>query len=163
MHVGHLVLVEAESAEQAVAIVTDKLEDGSATPWSDWHQIGGRWSDEFGGETYAIPFSDLKAKEALEKFLDYRTNSMKEYLEKVKNFDLEDAVSNYDPKSKRSYGEDTMSVWYLRKLAEILNDEWQPDSYVFDAEYWSGNLKAFYERCELAPEMQFMVIVDFHF
>jgi len=48
-------------------------------------------------------------------------------------------------------------------LAKLLGDDWTSDSAVYDLDNFTGNLKSFRERLAVAPEMQYLVMVDFHF
>jgi len=106
----------------------------------------------------------LDGKLKFKEFLDYREADLKRYYDRVKNFDLAKAVDNYDPfrPGYLSYTDDDFRAYELRKLTSILEDSWTMDTGVYDLEVWSANLKAFRERCELAPEMQFLVAVSFH-
>lgn len=54
-------------------------------------------------------------------------------------------------------------IYHLKKLAELLNDSWTPDSSIYDLETWSGNLSNFFERVRTRPDKQFLIPVDFHY
>lgn len=150
-------LVEAETADDAVSSVRGLLDGESATPsWSDYHDI----VDEFDGRS-AVAYSETIGQMKLKEFLDYRKADLQRYYDQVKNFDLAKAVENYDP-FRGGYTEDHFRTYELRKLASILEDSWTMDTGVYDLETWSANLKAFIGRSELAPEMQFLVAVSFH-
>jgi len=56
-----------------------------------------------------------------------------------------------------------MDLWATKKLAQLLDDQWTPDSGVYDLENWTGNLRNFTERVAKNPEQQFLIPVDFHF
>lgn len=56
-----------------------------------------------------------------------------------------------------------MGIYYLKKLADLLNDNWTSDSSIYDLESWSGNLSNFFERVRTRPDKQFLIPVDFHY
>ena len=172
MHTGHIVLVEADSAEEAKNIVEGNLspEEGSSwADWSDWHEIGGRWADEFEGEEDSAVLcydenpllAELKVDKFLQHRLTYLESTLKEFDEK--GFDVEQALKSYSPESNslRRSG-DWMSVWKLRTSLEIIDDIWSLYSYVYDMTHGSASLEDFRKRCKSAPEKQFLVMVDFH-
>jgi hypothetical protein len=154
-----LMLVEAESAEDAKRSVLGLLEgDGSPTPdWSDYHDVV-----EFFDKEEAVPYSTTIGKMMFNEMVAEREAELKRYYDRVKNFDLKKSVENYDPFKSGGYTEDDFRIYEIRKIASILEDRWTMDSAVYDLETWSANLKAFRERCELAPEMQYLVAVSFH-
>jgi hypothetical protein len=56
-----------------------------------------------------------------------------------------------------------LQLWRYEKLAKLLNDEWVPESYIYDLENWDAGLRYFRERVAEAPEAQWLTVVDFHF
>jgi len=56
-----------------------------------------------------------------------------------------------------------MKLYYLEKIAKLLNGSWTSDALIYDLEQQTINLKYFRERLAIAPEMQYLVMVDFHF
>lgn len=169
MHVGQILLVEAESHEEAEDKVRSAVQY-SETPnpdWSDWNEIGGRWSDFFGKGKNVLRYSEntALAEEKLAEWIAGRKGEMERYYEQVKDVSIANYISMYDAEADhRSFvGQDSMNLWYLIKLAKLLSDDWTPDTGVYDLENYTANLKSFRERVAVAPEMQYMVMVDFHF
>jgi hypothetical protein len=164
MHVGQIMLVEAENAEEAIDKVNSAIiETEYPTPdWSDWKQIGGRWQGTLGAEN-ALPYSDPQAQKVLEEWLAHRAGSIAEYAEAAGKVDLDARVKNYDPFAPNNYAEDAMNLWRMKKLIQMLDSDWTSDTGIYDLEVWSASLNYFKGRCELAPEMQYLVMVDFHF
>jgi hypothetical protein len=74
---------------------------------------------------------------------------------------LEKRVANYAPDKELDF-EFSMEFWRLRKLVDLLDNDWTYDSSVYDLTYGTGNLKDFYQRCSKNPEKQFIIPVDFH-
>ena len=156
-----LMLVEAETAEDAANTVSGLLNgDGASVPsWSDYHDL----VDEFGDGVSAIAYSEVMGKQKFKEFLGYREAELRSLFERVKNFDLAGAVDRYDAFRSGGYTDDDFRTYEVRKIASILEDSWTMDTGVYDLETWTANLKGFRERCELAPEMQFLVAVSFHY
>jgi hypothetical protein len=167
MHVAHLLLVEAESHEEAKDRVESALvysEDNYAQ-WSDWREVGGRWSDFFGSGKHILRYTENSklAEEKIQEYLKTRKDEMLRMYDEVKNLDLAEQVANYDPEMPSTFDENSMKVYRLKKVLETLNDSWCPDSYVYDLEQHTTQLKYFRERLAIAPEMQYLVVMDFHF
>ena len=172
MHTGHIVLVEADSAEDALSIVEGNLmpEDGgrSWADWSDWCELGGRWEGEFGeGEPPVLQYSDdpIFADTKIEKFIKYRMNFLQETISALGNFDFIGKLNSYSaegtPVSENQ--DDWMAPWKLRTALEISQDYWVPYSGVYDMTYGNAGLAEFRKRCESDPDRQFLVMVDFHY
>ena len=94
-------LVEAEDGEDALNKVKAAITEAEYPypAWSDWHEIGGRWSGIFEGwedVKDALCYGDnpILAEDVITKFIEYRTGQMKQYLSQIndKGFDLEKAV-----------------------------------------------------------------------
>lgn len=152
-------LVEEETADDAVMKVSGLLDNETPTPhWSDYHDI----VEEFDGAS-AVAYSETIGQMKFKEFLGYREEELRRLFERVKNFDLASAVDRYDAFRSGAYTDDDFRTYEVRKIASILEDSWTMDSGVYDLETWTANLKGFRERCELAPEMQFLVAVSFHY
>lgn len=154
-----LMLVEEETADDAAMKVSGLLDNETPTPhWSDYHDI----VEEFDGKS-AVAYSETIGQMKFKEFLGYREEELRRLFERVKNFDLASAVDRYDAFRSGGYTDDDFRTYEVRKIASILEDSWTMDTGVYDLETWTANLKGFRERCELAPEMQFLVAVSFHY
>lgn len=169
MHVAQIILVEAESEEDALAKVTSYIiEAEEPNPdWSDWSEIGGRWAGTFAGKNVLCYDSDSELAEAtIKNFLDHRLGTITAYYTAAsRNLDLAEMVGNYNPEAEHR-GHDPIYAqkqYEVYKLMQLLMDWWAQDSGVYDLEWGTTNLKAFRERVAVAPEMQYLVVVDFHF
>jgi hypothetical protein len=176
MHVCQIMLVEAESPEQAFHDTWSLLSEGEPR-WSDWHNVeagsmnfAGRWSGcVFGEVDEAGQFIDPEnnpnhlrysddpalAEEVLTRYLEQRMAEIRNY--KAKALDL--TSYKYDPYASGF----NMDLWATKKLAQMLDDEWTPDSAIYDLMNWTANLRYFTERVAKNPENQFLIPVDFHF
>jgi hypothetical protein len=162
MHCVQLLFVEADTHQDAIDEVNSKLDQAD---WSDWSEVGGRWSGIFGeGEPNAILYSNDPEKwdEMIKTFSDYRVAHMKEALAELEkdDKDVSDLIDEYDPLANNfDLG---MKGYYLRRIGSLLADYWTSDSAVFDLEAGTSNLAYLTERTATNPKKQFMVAVDFH-
>lgn len=175
MHVCHILLVVADNQHLAFEEVQSKL--GSDPAWSDWNNVGaeplnfaGRWSGSIFGSVDEE--GNIKNQDTNPNFLRYAddpalaeqvlTSQINQRMHEIANYQ-EKAIDlssfSYDP-----YGDDfNMDLWATKKLAQILDDEWTPDTYVYDLEEWTGNLRHFTKRVATDPLRQYLIPVDFHF
>jgi hypothetical protein len=170
-------LVEADSPEEAFDIVESALSDENPR-WSDWHEASGAHTKDFAGRySNAIFFTPNKngepdpdaeianhlcyadepalAELVIEKFLQFRLNDIRNY--KSKAIDL--STYAYDPYTKSW----DMDLYGTKKLAQLLDDEWTPDTAIYDLTDWTANLRSFVERVKANPTKQYLIPVDFHF
>jgi hypothetical protein len=140
-------LVVADTPQEAFQEVASKLSD--EPKWSDWNSAGekpmdfaGRWS----GEIFGTIDEDGKMS---------NTDTNPNYL----RYSLDLTTYTYDPYASKL----DMDLWATKKLAQLLSDEWTPDSGVYDLEWWTGSLDPFTKRVGLEPTKQFLIPVDFHF
>jgi len=165
MHTLQIMLVEADSAEDAIGEAEARSgyssdESGNSPDWSDWHVVGGRWEGHFEGSN-ALKYADnlTLAEDTIKEALLRRKAEM-ERLREEANFEaLATAVDNYDPDNPVL----SMEVWSAKKLAEMVLGFWTPDSAVFDLHDYTAGLKYFRDRLEKDYEKQYLVAVDFHF
>jgi hypothetical protein len=166
MHTVQLLLVEAPSHQEAIQKI-DNLLNSENPSWSDWSEIGGRWTGLFGEDepTNAINYAnDPEAfMKWVDKFLEYRKEHMREALTSFEagGKNLSDLIDEYDPKSKDF--ELGMKGYYIRKLGGLVADYWGSDSSLWDTEAGTAGIGYLMERIDTNPRHQFAVIVDFHF
>ena len=172
--------MEATTNLEAFNNVASTLSDSSDLSWSDWHNadysnvdnlsFAGRWAGQVFGDLNEkgefidqhnnsdfLKYSDdpAMADSVITDYLEARIRSIEEY--KAKALDL--STYKYDPYTKSF----DMDLWATKKLAQLLDDQWTPDTGVYDLENWTGNLRYFTERVAKNPEQQFLIPVDFHF
>jgi hypothetical protein len=161
-HCVQLIFVEAENHQDAIDEVGSRLDEAD---WSDWSEVGGRWSGLFGeSEPDAILYSNDPEKwnEVIKTFSEYRAAHMKEALSYLKGKEnISDLIDKYKPTVNNfPLG---MDGYYLRRIGSIIADYWTHDSAMYDLEAGTSNLAYLAERIEKDPKKQFMVAVDFHY
>jgi hypothetical protein len=170
MHTCQILLVEAESHEEALDKVASAITHSEERypNWSDWHDTSpyaGRWDNFFGKGKNVLRYTENQtlAEQKLQDWIGGRKAEMLRHLEEVKTLDLAAQVDAYNTEKNQPFDGDGMKLYYLKKLASLLQDDWTMDTGVYDLEQHTGNLQYFRERLAVAPEMQYLVPVDFHF
>jgi hypothetical protein len=187
MHTIQIMLVEAETPQQAFEYVEGQLSEGEPR-WSDWHNASNASSMNFAGRWEHDLFATDEQKKQIEagtldkseipnylcyaddqeladqvigQFLSWRKQSLRENVP-VGLPDLTTLIDNYDPAEVALGTPLSMELWKLGKLVQMLGDDWTYESSIYDLQYYSASLGNFYERCSKAPHKQFLIPVDFH-
>ena len=177
MHVCQIMLIEAETPEQAFSDVASYLNENNSPDWSDWHNategdmdFAGRWSGCVFGEVNDegefmrvdenpnhLRYSDdpALAEDVITQYLEERIATIRKYQRDA--IDL--STYAYDPYTEKL----DMPLYMTHKLAQLLDDKWTPDTGIYDLNNWTGNLRYFLQRVAKHPENQFLIPVDFHF
>lgn len=162
MHCVQLIFIEADTHQEAIGLVESRLEQAD---WSDWSEVGGRWTGMFGDDEPTNALNYANDPEVFMKwvntFSEYRNTNMKEALAgfQKEGKTIGEIVDDYDPRSTDFI---KMDGYYLRKIGSLLADYWVSDSAMYDLEAGTAGLHHLIERIEKDPKKQFAVIVDFH-
>jgi hypothetical protein len=176
MHTGHIVLVKAESHEDAIGIVWTTVntsdENWFASNWSDWAVVadegisGSRYqmADFFEEDTYTGTHPHALSLETeselfyqlVSKKLEEREATFDAVVNKLKE---EGVDSLYDFRLDQ---DDDVS-WYLRRLSNLVGSVYTHDSKIFDLENHDANLSYFKKDVEAGNTNWYAVVVDFHF
>jgi hypothetical protein len=172
MHVLQYIAVKSDSPEEAIDRVRTELEqslsnDGSTTSWYDWFVTGGgRWnpnSDPYkDGETNMVVSSkDSKAfEETVASCIESRIAEFKRYREEWERsgINLEATLDGYEGTTDYS-----MSLYPVSKMIDMLQGEWDFNSYFYDLENWSTNpIHMTKDRINVGGSW-YLIPVDFHF
>jgi hypothetical protein len=172
MHVIQIMLIKADSHEQALADVAEKLEENPS--WSDWHNaedgaesFAGRWMGLFGeGEPDYLCYgaNPEKAEEAISDSINNRMEEYERYRrEVISQLDMFTEVANsYNPTTGVGYGDKGMVIFRMKRLAQILNDEWTSDSGIYDLHNYTPALEMFRKDVIENPNSWWLIPVDFH-
>ena len=191
MHTVHIILVEADSADEAYERVATQLSD---TPlWSDWHNANGEppYAGRWTGGVF-LTEHDLKeiAKSAVDEatfevaykpsapdilcygddpelaeatLARFSGDKKQEMRECVPvGLDLNFLIDNYNDYQRESAFPD-ITLFQLKRTIDLLIGEWTPDSGFYDLETGRSSLHFFMLRTAERPHKQFLVPVDFHF
>ena len=175
MHSCQIMLIEADSAEEALDYAKSTITH-SETPypaWSDWHGglgegLAGRWSGLFAGweetrDVLQYTENPTLEEDIIKEFVGYRTGEMKDLVERINKsgIDLEKAVDEYDP-NDNPFGDKGMSLYYLKRLSELLSNIWNSNTGVYDLKEHTASLEYFRNRIAENPKKQYLVPIDFH-
>jgi hypothetical protein len=164
MHTGHVLLVQAESADDAEQIARRHSEQQE---WSDWNEMGGRWSD-------IVPNSVLRYSENKELFYTTITNfgnlTLKEREEtraRIGHLTINEILdANASNETYDADSDKWLCNYFAHRLLEnSYADKHTPETYVFDVEDYSNDpyAKQALLRCVENPEQQYLVMWDYHF
>lgn len=177
MHTCQILLVEANDVNEAFSKVENEV-DSYGAEWSDWHNasnahtlnFAGRWEgqvfcslDETGSPTTDsapnfLRYSDdpALAEQVLTQWIEERLN----VIGNLKSQAIDPRGYEYN-----IYKEDTfsMEIYATKKLVQLIDDEWNCDSGVYDLESRTASLQNFIKRVSDNPSKQWLIPVDFHF
>ena len=189
MHTIQIMLVTADSEQEAYERVQFQITEHINPEWSDWHNaagmtpFAGRWTGgvflteaqmkklaekEVEGTEPSFSAPDILcyaddpelAEYTLARFASDVKQEMRECM--PVGIDLDTLVSEYSSYSAIKTPS-SMEFWQLKRVIDMLSGEWTPDSRFFDLETGYPTLAHFSERCEKEPQKQYLVPVDFHY
>lgn len=168
MHIVQLLLVEADTHQEAVEKVSDALNSKDSSEfWSDWWDTeGGRWKGFFGDNMpNVICYKDDPEffDEQVKNFLQSRNENISQLLKHyaVGEVNVETLIETHD-----HYMQDfdkQLKMWAIKSAVRIMLGEWISDTGIYDLESDTAFLGDFVVRAKETPEKQFGVLVDFHF
>jgi hypothetical protein len=172
MHVLQYIAVKADSPEEAIDNVRTQLEhimgeSGSGATWYDWFITGGgRWNPE--SEPYTDGATNMivssKDSEAFEKVLaesiEARLSEFNRYRDEWNrsNVNLDSYFDEFDGTMDYS-----MTLYSLGKMIDMVQGEWDFNSYFYDIEHWSSNPLHMNKDRINNDTVWYLVPVDFHF
>jgi hypothetical protein len=165
--------VKAETADEAYDLVESKLqEDMDTGSWYDWYVVGGGrfnvsqdedWQEAYkNGKTNMIVSSDNVElfEQTVADCIDSRMAEFKQYRSEWErsNINLEATLDEYDGDTDYS-----MKLYPLGKMIDMLQGEWDFNSYFYDLEHWSTNpIHMTKDRLDVGG-VWYLVPVDFHY
>jgi hypothetical protein len=175
MHVLQWITVQADDRDMAFRTVKDTLEselgnnDYSSNAWFDWFVVGGgRWNpnpdSQYSQEDKSMVISydedpkkflnqvEVSIQSRMEEFNGYRQQFNE------KNVDINDKLDNY--KGVMNYD---FELYPLKKMIDMIQGEWDFNSYFYDMENFSTNPDHMHKSIDLGNKNWYAVPVDFHF
>jgi hypothetical protein len=172
MHVLQHIAVIADSQDEAFRTVKEGLEselgnnEFATNSWFDWFVAGGGRFVE--GNPYEESTNSIISYD--EAPLDYRSmidraisNRMDEFESYRKSYnekgiDLEAKLDNY-----RGVMNYDFELYPLKKMIDMIQGEWDMNSYFYDMHHASTNPDHMYKNIDLGNKNWYLVPVDFHF
>jgi hypothetical protein len=174
MHVLQHIAVIADSQDEAFRTVKDSLEselgnyDSTTNSWFDWFVAGGgRWnpnpdSQYADDQSMVISYDDNPAeyRETIDKAIISRMEEFNGYRKSYeeKGIDIEAKLDNY--KGVMNYD---FELYPLKKMIDMIQGEWDMNSYFYDMHHASTNPDHMYKSIDLGNKNWYAVPVDFHF
>jgi hypothetical protein len=174
MHVLQYIAVVAYNKDEAFSTVKHNLEselgnDQFATnSWFDWFVAGGgRWnpnpdSQYQDDQTMIISYEESpdEYKSMIDTMISNRIEEFNSYRKSFeeKNIDLDNKLDNY--KGVMNYD---FELYPLKKMIDMIQGEWDFNSYFYDIENHSTNPEHMYKNIDLGNKNWYAVPVDFHF
>lgn len=166
MHIGHIILIKAESHDDAIERVRLHLHDEVtfASGWSDWSVIG---NDGWGGSSFSFR-NDYEDWAGVSEHAVSQDDEG-DLFAKVVNAALEARESEFerlrDRLSERGFSysldQDDMEAWELHRFAQLAESIYNPYSMFYDLANFTANPKDF--RASESDEGWYAVLVDFHY
>lgn len=172
MHVLQWVAVEADNKEDALLTAKRQLEslmgeEGSGATWYDWFVVGGgRWnpnpnSQYEDDDSMVVAATD---KELFDKTIaDCIESRMREFNDYRDSFQEAEIDINAKLSSYTGVMQYDFELYPLKKMIDMLQGEWDFNSYFYDLVGWSTNPKWITDKIEKDPKNFFLVPIDFHF
>jgi len=161
MHIPHMLLVEAESHEDAVTMANLWVNQGeysSPCDWSDWSEVGGRWEGMFDGkDTVCYAENAELFDKHLQEFQETIQATKERYLSEVANLTISEIILMHE---NDKYG---LELYRATRALELVSDIYNPDKQIYDTVEYTSKLEAFRKRCADNPSQQYAVVWDFHF
>lgn len=184
MHTGIILAIEADDADEAVSCVESFIENNAN--WSDWNEIGGRWSSVIEGNVLCYKDDPEEFNRIVDSFIESTNREEIELIKEVGHLSVEELVSdpryNFDlfmsdeareaeqeelkslsDEEKRKRSLEKFYCWRAIKLLRMNNGEFVPETHFFDAEWNTRTRNELDKRIAANPEKQYLVVWDFHF
>ena len=174
MHVLQWIAVKAETADEAYQFVEDQLQTilNESQTWYDWYVCGGGrwnvaenedWKEAYKeGKTNMIISSDNLAEfhERVNKCIQYRVEEFNRYRDELtaSGIDINNKLDSYDGNMQYDF-----DLYPLGKMIDMVQGEWDFNSYFYDIENWSTNTKHMLDDIKDVGGVWYLVPVDFHF
>ena len=172
MHVLQYIAVVADSQDEAFRTVKNGLEselgsnEYATNSWFDWFVAGGGRFVE--GSPYEestdsiISYDEapLDYRSMIDKAISNRMDEFESYRKSYneKGIDLEAKLDNY-----RGVMNYDFELYPLKKMIDMIQGEWDMNSYFYDMHHASTNPDHMYKNIDLGNKNWYLVPVDFHF
>lgn len=169
MHVLQYIAVVAEDTDEAMAQVENQLNEelNPGLSWYDWFVIGGgRFvsGDPYESSPNHIISLKEQGKEVFEKTIsDCLESRKREFADYRASFDKAEIDLNAKLDSYTGNTDYSFELYPLKKMIDMLQGNWDYNSYFFDMDSFSTNPKFILDKAEKDVENIFLVPVDFHF
>ena len=175
MHVLQHIAIMADSQDEAFRTVKEKLElelgndQMTSGAWFDWFVTGGgRWNPNPDSQyndddqSWVISYDEapLEYRSMVDKAISNRMDEFEDYRKSYseKGIDLDNKLDSY-----RGVMNYDFELYPLKKMIDMIQGEWDMNSYLYDIHHESTNPDHMYKSIDLGNKNWYLVPVDFHF
>jgi hypothetical protein len=172
MHVLQYIAVQADTQDEAFRTVKDSLEselgayESTTNSWFDWFVVGGgrfvQGNPYEDSTNHVISYEESpdEYKAMIDTMISNRMDEFSGYRKQFesKGVDIEAKLDNY--KGVMNYD---FELYPLKKMIDMIQGEWDMNSYFYDMHHASTNPDHMYKNIDLGNKNWYAVPVDFHF
>ena len=174
MHVLQYIAVVADNQDEAFRTVKDGLEselgnnEYATNSWFDWFVAGGgRWNpnpdSQYEDDQTMIISYDVAPDEYRSMIDSMITNRIEEFNNYRKSFDMKEIDINTKLDNYKGVMNYDFELYPLKKMIDMIQGEWDYNSYFYDMHHASTNPDHMYKNIDLGNKNWYIVPVDFHF
>jgi hypothetical protein len=174
MHVLQHIAVIADSQDEAFRTVKDSLEselgdyESTTNSWFDWFVAGGgRWNpnpdSQYADDQAMVVSYDEAPAEYRETIAKAISNRIEEFNNYRKSFDMKEIDINAKLDNYKGVMNYDFELYPLKKMIDMIQGEWDYNSYFYDMHHASTNPEHMYKSIDLGNKNWYAVPVDFHF
>jgi hypothetical protein len=174
MHVLQYIAVVADSKDEAFRTVKDGLEselgnnEFATNSWFDWFVAGGgRWNPNPDSQYQDDQSMIISYEETPDEYRAMVDSMITNRIEEFNNYRKSHEERNVDINTKLDSYKGIMTydfeLYYLKKMIDMIQGEWDMNSYFYDMNFASTNLEHMYKNIDLGNKNWYIVPVDFHF
>lgn len=174
MHVLQYIAVVADNNDEAFRTVKDTLEselgnnEFATNSWFDWFVAGGgRWNpnpdSQYADDQTMIISYDESPEEYRSMVDSMISNRIEEFNNYRKSFDMKEIDINTKLDNYKGVMNYDFELYPLKKMIDMIQGEWDYNSYFYDMHHASTNPDHMYKNIDLGNKSWYIVPVDFHF
>jgi hypothetical protein len=172
MHVLQHIAVMADSQDEAFRTVKEGLEselgnnEFATNTWFDWFVVGGgrfvegNPYEESTNSIISYDEAPLDYRSMIDRAISNRMDEFESYRQSYneKGIDLDNKLDSY-----RGVMNYDFELYPLKKMIDMIQGEWDMNSYFYDMHTASTNPDHMYKSIDLGNKNWYLVPVDFHF
>lgn len=164
MHSGVMLVVEADSREEAIDLAHEFAND---TNWSDWNEHEGRWKGILDGGVLRYSDDSKKFNELVDNAINNTDAGLNELLNYVGDLTIRELVTNANyrmglPENESRDIDEFLALHRSKKALNIVYGDFAPDMFFFDIKGYANNRTALDQRIMENPDKQHLLMWDFH-
>jgi len=167
VHTLHIYAVEAETKDDAIQAAQNFADNET---WSDWNEVGGRWSDELPDNCVAFSENEALCREVIAKMQKQTSEAINEAIHLYGNLTIKDLLQDIRrytlsglPAANDDELDERLASFRIGKALDTVRGDTGSSQMFYDISDFSDDPKWFFLRALTRPEQQFLVAVDHHY